>query len=211
MAEPEIDAEDRESEFVPEHDEPPAPSQETLQARSEAESLYYQLLTMPLTEDLTMEVSGLMQLNDGRMMAATRRGEVFIVENAFSDPPEPVFKRYAFGLAEPLGLLELDGWIYFAQRGEISRMRDVDGDDRADVFEKVSDDWSISGNYHEYAFGPRQTPDGKLWVTLNIPFDAEPYGRADWRGWAVRVDRHTGKMEPVAGGLRSPAGVEVSP
>ena len=145
------------------------------------------------------------------MMAATRRGEVFIVENAFSDPPEPVFKRYAFGLAEPLGLLELDGWIYFAQRGEISRMRDVDGDDRADVFEKVSDDWSISGNYHEYAFGPRQTPDGKLWVTLNIPFDAEPYGRADWRGWAVRVDRHTGKMEPVAGGLRSPAGVEVSP
>ena len=60
VAEPEIDAEDRESEFVPEHDEPPAPSQETLQARSEAESLYYQLLTMPLTEDLTMEVSGLM-------------------------------------------------------------------------------------------------------------------------------------------------------
>jgi len=177
----------------------------------EAEAVYYKLVTMPLLEDMVMEVSGLLRLADGRVMVATRRGEVFIVENPYADPPAPVYKRYAFGLAEPLGLLELDGWIYFAQRGELSRMRDTDGDDRADVFETVTDDWELSGNYHEYAFGPRLTPDGKLWVTLNIPFDAEPYGPADWRGWAARIDRETGATEYVAAGLRSPAGVEVSP
>ncbi|HJO05083.1 MAG TPA: hypothetical protein QGG47_14040 [Acidobacteriota bacterium] len=184
---------------------------ESRRASSEAESQYYKLITLPLSDDNVLEVGGLAQLADGRIMVATRRGDVYIVENAYSDPPRPVFKPYASGLGQPLGLLELDGWIYFAQRGELSRMRDIDNDDRADVFETVTDDWAISGNYHEYAFGPRLTPDGKLWVTLNRPFDVEPYGRADWRGWAVRIDRETGKMEPVASGLRSPAGVEVSP
>ena len=183
----------------------------SLPAQIEAESRYYELITMPLLDGMIMEASGLLQLSDGRLMVATRRGEVFIVENAYGIPPQPVFKRYAFGLAQPLGLLELDGWIYFSQRGELSRMRDTNGDDRADVFETVTDDWELSGNYHEYAFGPRQTPDGKLWVTLNIPFDAEPYGAADWRGWAARIDANTGATEYVAAGLRSPAGVEISP
>jgi len=174
----------------------------SLPAQIEAENRYYRLLTMPLLENMVMEVSGLLQLSDGRMMVATRRGEVFIVENAYSDPPAPEYTRYAFGLAQPLGLLERDGWIYFAQRGEMSRMRDTDGDDRADVFETVTDDWELSGNYHEYAFGPRETPDGMLWVTLNIPFGEEPYTAADWRGWAARVDPQTGDTEYVAAGLR---------
>ena len=185
--------------------------QGSLPAQIEAESRYYKLMTMPLLDDMVMEVSGLLKLADDRIMVATRRGEVFIVENTDADPPAPVYRRYAFGLAQPLGLLELDGWIYFAQRGELSRMRDSDGNDTADVFETVTDDWELSGNYHEYAFGPRQTADGKLWVSLNIPFDQEPYGAADWRGWAVRVDPKTGATEYVAAGLRSPSGIEVSP
>ena len=182
-----------------------------LATRTNAEALSYRVLTMPLQEGMSMEVGGLLQLSDGRMMAGTRRGEIFIVENAFSDPPAPVFKQYAFGLGQPLGLLELDGWIYTAQRGELTRMRDTDGDDRADVFETVTDAWETSGDYHEYVFGPRRTPDGKLWVTLNIPFGNQPYGFAPWRGWAARIDPATGDTEFVAAGLRSPAGVEVSP
>ena len=180
-------------------------------AQAAAEEHYYRLLSMPLEEGMSMEVGGLLQLSDGRIMAGTRRGEIFIVENAFSDPPQPTFKQYAFGLGQPLGLLEKGGWIYTAQRGELTRIKDTDGDDRADVFETVTDAWETSGDYHEYVFGPRLTPDGKLWVTLNIPFGGQPYGFADWRGWAARVDPATGDAEFVAAGLRSPAGVEVSP
>ncbi len=188
-----------------------ARQRDAIGAQAAAEELYYRLLTMPLQEGMSMEVGGLLQLSDGRVMAGTRRGEIFIVENAFSDPPAPVFKQYAFGLGQPLGLLELDGWIYAAQRGELTRMMDTDGDDRADVFETVTDAWETSGDYHEYVFGPRLTPDGKLWVTLNIPFGDQPYGFAPWRGWAARIDPATGDTEFVAAGLRSPAGVEVSP
>ena len=172
---------------------------------------YYKIVTLPVPKNIVLEVGGILPMKDGRVMVCTRRGEVYIVENAYSEPASPRFKRFTFGLAEPLGLHEKDGWIYVAQRGELSRMKDTDKDDVADVFESVCDDWAISGHYHEYTFGPTPDKDGMLWVTLNKPFGPEPYGRAHWRGWAVRVDPKTGKMHPMANGLRSPAGVETSP
>lgn len=177
---------------------------------AQTEDDYYPLVTIPLPQQVVLEVGGLLNLPDGRLMAATRRGEVYIIENGYTDPPNPQFKQWAFGLSEPLGLQYKDGWVYTAQRGELTRMKDTDGDDRADVFETVCDSWEISGNYHEYAFGPAMDKQGNFWITLNKPFGDEPYGRAHWRGWAVKVTPD-GVMHPMAVGLRSPAGVEVSP
>ena len=176
-----------------------------------AEDEFYKIDTFP-DRGNRLEVGALTKLTDGTIMLATRTGDVLIVEGAYDDDPEKVgYKKYARGLAQPLGLLEHKGWIYTAQRGELTKMKDSDGDGRADRFLTVCDDWQISGNYHEYNFGPRLDKDGKLWVTLNKPFGGQPYGRAHWRGWAVRVDPESGQMEPMATGLRSPAGVESSP
>ena len=44
--------------------------------------------------------------------------------------------------------------VYCVQRGELTRLIDTDGDDRADRYETVCDSWGVSGNYHEFAFGP---------------------------------------------------------
>ena len=176
-----------------------------------AEDEYYKIDTFP-DRGLKLEIGALAKLEDGSIMFGTRTGDVFVADGAYEDDPEKVaYKKYARGLAQPLGLLEHKGWIYTAQRGELTKMRDANGDGRADQFMTVCDDWQISGNYHEYNFGPRLDKDGKMWVTLNKPFGGQPYGRADWRGWAVRVDPTTGEMEPMCTGLRSPAGVEASP
>ena len=42
------------------------------------------------------------------------------------------------GLHETLGLSWRDGWLYATQRPEVTRMKDRDGDGRADVFETVA-------------------------------------------------------------------------
>ncbi len=160
---------------------------------------------------LDLEVSGLLTLKDGRVMVATRGGEIFVIEDAYGDPTKARFRRWAFGLATPLGLLEHQGAIWIAQRGELTRVRDTDRDGAADAFETVGDGWEVSGNYHEYAFGPVLDRKGQMWITLNKPFGEELYGRAHWRGWAVRMNPKTGAMTPIATGLRSPAGVEASP
>ncbi len=181
------------------------------EASAPKESDFYRIETLTMPQEVVLEVSGLAMLPDGRPMVCTRRGEVFILENAYSENPDDIVPHlYADGLQEPLGLLMHEEWIYVVQRGELSRMRDLDGDDRVDEIETVCDDWRISGNYHEYNFGPRLDHDGNLWITTNKPFGEEPFGRADWRGFALRITPD-GEMLPTCSGLRSPAGVEVAP
>lgn len=186
-------------------DFPPAP-----------EATYYQAITIPVPEDVVLEVGGLATMPDGRPIVSTRRGEVWIVENAYDDPPANVkFKRFAFGLHEPLGtaVREEDGQtaVYCAQRGELTRMVDVDGDDAADVYETVCDDWGVSGNYHEFAFGPKFDAAGNAWVTLNVGFCGS-LGKsvAPYRGWALKITPD-GTMIPVCDGMRSPNGIGFLP
>jgi len=180
-------------------------------ARGAEESDFYRIDTLPLPEGCVLEVGGLAWLDDGmtRLAACTRRGEVWAIDNVYAEQPtlETLkYKRMLFGLHEPLGLLRRDGWLYAAQRGELTRMKDSDGDDRIDVVEAFCDDWHISGSYHEYAFGPKVDKHGNFVVTLNRPFGGEPEGQAKWRGWAVTID-DKGEMELLCAGIRSPAGL----
>jgi len=172
------------------------------------EATYVEIVDVPLPEHVVLEVGGLVQQGSS-LFVATRRGEVWRIENAVGKNPKPTL--WAEGLMEPLGLVERDGWLYCSQRGELSRMRDADGDGRMDELETVADGWPISGNYHEYCFGPAVAGDGSFWLTLNKPFGGEPFGRAPWRGWAIRIPAEGGSFEPVCAGLRSPCGIGTGP
>jgi len=175
------------------------------------ESRYYRIERVEAPAEIALEVSGITLLPDGRPMVCTRRGEVYVVEHAYNEPgTRPAFTLWAQGLQEPLGLLPHEGWIYVAQRAELSRMRDSDGDGRMDELETVCDDWRISGNYHEYCFGPALDREGNFWVTTNRPFGDEPFGSVPWRGFALRISPK-GEMQPVCAGLRSPCGIATSP
>jgi len=172
------------------------------------EAKYYELVDINIPAEVTLEVGGIELIADDTLLACTRRGEVWAIEDYKSEQPK--FSLWADGLQEPLGLLLHDGWVYAATRGELMRMRDSNGDGRADQFRTVCDAWKISGNYHEYNFGPRVDAEGNFWITTNKPFGGEPFGRVHWRGWAMKITPD-GEMIPFAGGLRSPAGIEVSP
>ncbi len=203
---------------------------------------YYRMMTFPLPEGLVLEVGGMdwLDAKKERLAVCTRRGELWVLENVYSDQPslpdskitieneqgktvevEPQpedivrFKRMLFGLHEPLGMIVNPGHgfpqgIYMAQRGELTRVQDTNGDDLIDVVETFCDKWEISGSYHEYAFGPKIGKNGQMWITLNRPFGGGQEGTAYWRGWAVKVDPR-GRMSPVCPGLRSPAGLGANP
>ena len=194
-------------------------------AAEPTENDYYKMITLPTPDDVVLEVGGLGWLDKEktRLLACTRRGELFVIDNVYTDKPtldnqaagDPTdvvkYTQMLFGLAEPLGILVNPGHgfkdgIYMAQRGELTRVEDTDGDDRIDVVETINDDWELSGSYHEYAFGPVLGKDGDLWVTLNRPFGGGQEPNGYWRGWAVKIDTE-GNMQPVCPGLRSPAGI----
>jgi cytochrome c551/c552 len=171
---------------------------------------YSRILKMSAPEGTILEVGGLAVLPNGDLGVATRRGDIFIVENATSR--RPYFRKFASGLHEILGLEYVDGSFYCAQRGELTKVTDTDMDGKADLFETVYA-WPISGHYHEYSFGPKRAPDGSFFVSGNVAFGNEEWWRGEsrvpWRGWMINISADGNVMQPWATGMRSPAGISM--
>ncbi|GIT04829.1 MAG: hypothetical protein CM1200mP29_02400 [Verrucomicrobiota bacterium] len=151
-----------------------------------------------------VETSGIEMLPSGKLAICGRRGNVYVLSDPFGPPDRIQWTLYAEGLHEPLNLAFTDGWLYCTQRGELTRMKDLDGDDRADVFETVNDGWGITGDYHEYAFGTRPDPNGDMWIVLCLTGSFS--SQIDYRGWCVRVSKE-GELIPTSSGIRSPGGI----
>jgi glucose/arabinose dehydrogenase len=169
------------------------------------EADYYPLTTFATPPDTVIEAAAFQLLPDGRMAVADRRGEIWIVADPFAaEVKGEQFQLFASGLHEVLSLAERDGWLYVTQRTDVSRIRDTNGDRRADEFEVVGDGWEITGDYHEYAFGSKFDAEGNIWVTLCLTgsFDSN----AKYRGWCVRVTPD-GRTIPTCSGIRSPGGM----
>lgn len=169
---------------------------------------FFRIMRVSSPEGNILEVGGLCTLPNGDLAVTTRRGDVYIVENPTSQ--HPFFRKFASGLHEVLGVAYKEGSLYCVQRGELTKMTDTNRDGKADVFETLYA-WPLSGNYHEYSFGPKIAPDGSFFVTLNLGFPGDwwhPLSMVPWRGWALRI-QEDGTMEPWAAGLRSPCGISM--
>src|SRR5690606_38424077 len=89
------------------------------------------------------------------------------------------------------------------QQTEVTRITDTDGDERADQFETLSDEWGFA-NYHEFAFGSDLDEDGNMWVALCL--SKSYHSTVKFRGWALKITPD-GEAIPIASGLRSPGAV----
>ena len=86
-------------------------------------------LRIPTPEGILLEVGGVATLPDGRIALCTRRGDVWIIENPYMENgSSPQFTLFASGLHEALGLAYHDGSLYAAQRGELTKLIDKNGD-----------------------------------------------------------------------------------
>ena len=179
------------------------------QSRPASEEDYYRIVTLPIPEGIKLEVGGLASLPDGRLAVCTRRGEVWIIGNPYMQGSRvPTFRKFASGLHEPLGLMwHPKGYFLCTQRGEVTKLIDNDGDDVADEYQSFYK-WPLSGNYHEYSYGPVLLPDGDMVITLNLGWIGHGASLAKWRGWMLKLTEK-GEMTPWATGLRSPAGFGV--
>ncbi|MEZ4852471.1 MAG: auracyanin family protein, partial [Bacteroidia bacterium] len=166
------------------------------------ESDYYRIETLPIPSNAFLEVGGLTFTDKNQLAASSRRGEVWVIDNPYGNNPR--FNLFAHGLHEPLGLAFKDGGFYLAQRGELTRLEDKNNDGTADVYRTIYR-WPLSGNYHEYSYGPLILPDGDMLLALNLGWDGKGVSWAKWRGWMIKVSPE-GEMTPFATGFRSPAG-----
>ena len=178
-----------------------------LQAQTETptEKDYYTIESVPTPEGVVLEVGDFEFLPDGQMAASSRRGDIYLFQDPLNEDPSKITsKLYMGGLHEVLGLAWKDGWLYATQRGEVSRLKDENGDGQADIVETVSDGWEIDGDYHEYAFGSRFDDDGNIWVVLCLTGSFSSNNK--YRGWCLRIGED-GTTIPTCSGIRSPGGI----
>jgi hypothetical protein len=163
--------------------------------QKDAEDAVYPMLKFPIPKGIVLEAGGLALMPDGKTIAvSTRRGEIYMVANAFDrDPSKAEFRLWASGLHEVLGLSWSDGWLWAQQRGEFTKIKDA-----------VSDGYEINGDYHEYAFSTGPDPEGNFWAVLCLTGSFS--SAVPFRGWCVRYTRD-GKMIPTCSGIRSPGGI----
>lgn len=183
-------------------------------------SPYYEVEDIATPPGLSPEVGGLAFMPDGRLVACFHRGEVYTY-----NPETKEWKLFAQGLHDPLGLIApKNDEVIVMQRPELTRLRDTNGDGEADRYETICDAFGMSGNYHEFAFGPLAAPDGGWFVALNVASngsgvrhevrgeylergrDGRMFSVVPWRGWVVKISPD-GKLTPWASGFRSPNGL----
>lgn len=168
-----------------------------------AEAKYYPVVDIPIPTTVPMRPGGLEVLPDGRLAVGTRRGDIYFVTGAFATPPKPSFHLFATGQDEIFSLAWRDGAMLSTSFGEVTRIRDLDGDGVADRYETLSNNWGYAEG-HEFAFASKPDPEGNVWVALGLSGSYESHNL--FRGWAVKVTPD-GRMIPVCSGLRSPGGV----
>ncbi|MFB7115148.1 family 16 glycoside hydrolase [Streptomyces sp. NPDC056291] len=189
---------------------------------------------LPLTDvrpDLTLtdlrpdgfepQVTGMDWLPDGRLAISTwggsqnKAGEVYLLDHVTGNTSRDkvTVKKVASGLREPMGIKYVDGSLYVSQKHELTQLVDTDNDSVTDEYRTVAT-WPYSGNFHEFAFGLIYR-DGYFYANLSVAIN---YGGATTtpqpapgRGTTYRVSKKTGKIHPVAGGLRTPNGIGWGP
>jgi len=168
------------------------------------ENRYYKMVTVPIPDTVNLEVGGLAFTDDDKLGVATRRGEIWLIGDPYQKQFKvPKYSLFATGLHEPLWLAFSKGSFYTTQRSELTKISDTNRDGLADNFHTVYS-WPISGNYHEYSYGPLILPNGDMLVTLNLSWVGRGESLTKWRGWMLKITED-GKMTPFATGMRSPA------
>jgi hypothetical protein len=170
---------------------------------AEEEAKYYPIVDIPIPPEVPMRTGSFEILPDGRLAIGTRRGDIYFVNGAFDSPPTPTYHLFASGQDEIFGLSWKDGAMTATQFGEVTRISDTDGDEVADRYDTLSNNWGYAEG-HEFAFGSKHDPEGNIWVALGLSGSYNSHNL--FRGWAVKVTPD-GKMLPVCSGLRSPGGV----
>ena len=171
-------------------------------------------LTQARPNDFLPKVGGMDFMADGRLVISTwdAEGSVYILDGVENgDAGKITVKKIASGLAEPLGLKIVEGDIYVLQKQELTQLIDKDGDEIIDVYKTVCNAWTVSTNFHEFAFGLANKGDD-LYAALAIqilPGGASGVNQPKDRGKVIKINRHTGEHEFVAHGLRTPNGVGI--
>lgn len=135
--------------------------------------------------------------SDGTAAISTMTGEVWLVKGIDESLDKILWKRFATGLHQPLGMKVIDDELYVIGRDQITRLHDLNNDDEADFYECVSNAMQTSPGGHDFVIGFEQDEKGRWYF-------------ASGNQGVCRIDGRD-ELEVLATGFRNPNGLGLSP
>ena len=145
-----------------------------------------------------MRIGGVGVFSDGRIAVCTIMGDVWIVDGIDDTLEKLVWKRFASGLNQPLGLVVSNDQIHVIGRDQLTRLHDINQDGEADFYECLTNEFPTArGN--SFALTLHQDDKGRFyWFTRSSQFGMTRFTPGS-------------KPEAIATGLRGCNGTGVSP
>jgi azurin len=145
-----------------------------------------------------MRIGGVGALSDGRIAVCTLMGDVWIVDGVDDTLERLVWKRFASGLNQPLGLVVSNDQIHVIGRDQLTRLHDLNQDGEADFYECLTNEFPTArGN--SFALTLHQDDQSRFyWFTRSSKFGMTRFTIGS-------------KPEAIATGLRGCNGTGVSP
>ena len=156
-----------------------------------------------------LRLGGIDFFSDGRAAVSTWNGDVWVISGIDDKLEKIIWKRYAAGLYQTLGLKIVDDKIYTLGRDQITRLHDLNGDGEADFFENFNNDMHVTPGFHEFALDLHTDNQGNFIFAKGGP--VRPGGRgwetiSEHAGTVMRVSRDGAKLEIIGTGVRAPNG-----
>lgn len=161
----------------------------------------YEVDTIPIPKTVQNDLfflSGLDFLSDGSALVATMQGDVWKVTGfsweTSNQNQDAIWKRFASGLNQPLGLKVIDDRIYVQCRDQLMELIDTDQNQEADFYRCVNKAFQTSPAGHDYICGLQADEDGNFYT-------------ASGNQGLLRLDPKGQTATVLATGFRNPDGL----
>jgi hypothetical protein len=161
-----------------------------------------------------LRFGGLDFFPDGRAALSTWNGDVWIVDGIDAELKNTTWRRFAGGLHQPLGLKVVEGQVYTLCRNGLWRLKDLNGDGEADLYELFNGEIHSTPAFHEFAFDLHTDAEGNFYHTKAGPVKKGGRGFetiSEHHGCIIRISKDGERLERWATGFRAPNGMGLGP
>ncbi len=140
-------------------------------------------------------------LPDGSAMLCTMQGDVWHVtglDSGIDKPGVARWKRFACGLHQALGLVVGSDGVYVQCRDQLTRLRDLNHDGEADLYECFCNAFKTSSGGHDFICGLQRDQDGNFYT-------------ASSNQGLLQISPDGQSATVIATGFRNPDGLGIRP
>ena len=137
-------------------------------------------------------------LSDGSAIVCTMQGDVWRATGIDADLDEVVWRRFASGLHQALGLVVHEDQVFVIGRDQLTKLHDFNGDGEADFYECFSSALKTSKSGHDFTCGLERDAEGRFYTVSGLQ-------------GVMRIAADGGHAEIVATGLRNSDGIGLTP